>query len=263
MSTLEDTGSLLENSNELDSTVLFKQDATELTTVQDLADCLSRFGFSPDDKLTRRELVTVYSRIRHAMEPEIFRLANSACYAEAKEMRARLTAIRNEFDRLQIKNNVENVQNEQRSLFQRASQEVLKNTSNKHSQEIQQQTNNLDHLTQKHMLFHDIDSTKLEQQIGKIPVPNMRYSKRLIELFKSEYNLNKLNQYDEAMKVRRMINKLLPQEEKQYYDRFHESIEMKRKKLAAEHKNDDLRFEEKVKSIEWTELRRREKEAKM
>lgn len=91
----------------------------------------------------------------------------------------------------------------------------------------------------------------------------MRYSKRLIELFRAEYNLNKLKQYDEAIKVRRMIDKLLPIEEKRFYDNFDASIRRQREKLAETQAFEDNRFEEKLKAIEWKEIRRRERESNM
>eukprot|EP00981_Chlorochromonas_danica_P012908 scaffold5551_cov159-Ochromonas_danica.AAC.8 len=254
--------SLTVDDDELDATVLFKQEASELTSVKDLAGALSKFGFSPDDKISRRELVTIYNQIRNAMEPEIFRLANSGCYSEAKEMRARLTNLRAEFDNLQL-SGAANIRNDQQTLFMRASQEVLKNTSRKHSEELGQQEQVFRQLNDRHELFHEIERTHLDEQISLIPTPNMRYSKRLIELFKSEYSLNKLKQYDEAIKVRRMIDKLLPLEEKKFYGKFNQSIEKMRTRLNNNQKEDDRRFEEKIKSVEWTNYRRREQEMKM
>lgn len=245
--------------HELDATALFKQDADQLTTVRDLPDALSRFGFSSDDKISRRELVNIFNQIKHAMEPEIFRLANNTYYTEAKEMRNRLTSLRQAFDQLQL-SGASGIRDEQQTLFGRASQEVLRNTNTLHRNEVDQQCESFHAATRKHELFHEIEKANLEQRISLIPHPHTRYSKRLIELFKSEYNLNKLKSYDEAIKVRRMINKLLPDEEQQFHERFQQSIEKKRTKLAEHQQEDDRRFDEKLKSIEWTNLRRRERE---
>jgi hypothetical protein len=245
---------------ELDSTVIFKQDAEELTTVQNLEDALCRFGFMKDDKISRRELVTIYHHVRKEMEPEIFRLANTAHYAEAKEMRARLTALRAEFDNLQL-SGAEKIRTEQQKLFSKGSQELLTRVEKQHSKELHQLANFMNEKEKTHSLYQEIEKMKLEQEISLIPRPNIRYSKRLIELFKSEYNLNKLKQYDEAIKVRRMIDKLLPLEEKRFYQNFSESIEQNRKKLDDQQSIDGVRFEEKLKKIEWNDIRRREKEA--
>lgn len=252
----------MEDSFELDSTVIFKQDAEELTTVQNLEDALSRFGFTLDDKISRRELVTIYNHIRKEMEPEIFRLANTACYAEAKEMRARLTNLRQEFDNLQL-NGASNIRQEQQKLFQKGSKELLTRVEKQHNKEYDELNHYFDEKSKQHELYQEIETTNLEKQISLIPRPNIRYTKRLIELLKSEYNLNKLKQYDEAIKVRRMIDKLLPDEEKKFYQHFDQSIEKKRTLLQEQQRIDTMRFEEKMKKTEWNDIRRREKEMNM
>jgi hypothetical protein len=249
----------MDDTFELDSTVIFKQEAEELTTVQNLEDALNRFGFTKDDKISRRELVTIYNHIKREMEPEIFRLANTAQYAESKEMRARLTAIRAEFDGLQL-NGAANVRNEQQRLFQRGSNELINKVDKEHSSQLSELDEFVEEKKRTHELYQDIERHNLENEISLIPRPPVRYSKRLIELFKSEYNLNKLKQYDEAIKVRRMIDKLLPQEEKKFYEEFDNMIDTKRKNLADQQALDSMRFEEKLKKIEWNDVRRREKE---
>jgi hypothetical protein len=196
------------------------------------------------------------------MEPEIFRLANTACYAEAKEMRARLTNLRAEFDHLQL-SKASNIRDEQQRLFQRASKELINKVDKEHDKQLDQLDQFMEQQKKTHELYKEIEINNLEQKISLIPRPDIRYSKRLIELFKAEYNLNKLKQYDEAIKVRRMIDKLLPLEEKKFYDHFDGSIEFKRKKLAEDQGVNQMRFEEKLKKIEWKDIRRREHEMNM
>ena len=248
--------------NELDATTIFKQDAEQLTTVQDFEDALSRFGFTKDDKISRRELVGIFTQIRDAMEPEIFALANSGRYAEAKEMRARLTNLRAAFDDLQL-GGAAKIRREQEELFGRGSAELAKKLQDSHTASIAELEDTFSQEATKHSLYREIQTTKLEQTISKVERPNMRYSKRLIELFRAEYNLNKLKQYDEAIKVRRMIDKLLPIEEKRFYDNFDATIRRQREKLAETQAFEDNRFEEKIKAIEWNEIRKRERESNM
>lgn len=245
--------------NELDATTIFKQDADQLTSVQDFEDALSRFGFTKHDKISRRELVGIFTQIRDCMEPEIFRLANSGRYSEAKEMRARLTNLRAAFDDLQL-GGAAKIRHEQEDLFQKGGMELIRKLQDAHSQSIAELEDTFSHETTKHNLHREIQTTKLEQTLSKIERPNMRYSKRLIELFKAEYNLNKLKQYDEAIKVRRMIEKLLPIEEKKFNDHFDATIHRQREKLAATQEYENNRFEEKLKAIEWKEIRRRDNE---
>ena len=76
-----------------------------------------------------------------------------------------------------------------------------------------------------------IEWENLELQISRIPRPSVKYSKRVIELVKAENGLIKLNQYDDARKVRVMLDRLIPGEEENCFKVFDAMIELKRKKL--------------------------------
>ncbi len=251
---------MAEHANEIDASEIFKQEADQLSTVKDLEDALNRFGYSKDDRISRRELVLIYNQIKVEMEKEIFSMANSTAYSTAKEMRTRLNKLRAEFDNLQI-SGVQNTRTEQVDCFGKASTEILTDVKRRQAQSIQQLNETFIKERDTHELYREIETNKLEQTISLIPTPKVRYSKRMIELFKAEYNLNKLKEYDEAIKVRRMIDKLLPKEEKQFYDNFNQSIENKRLALQAAQEVDRQRLDEKIKTHDWNELRRRELES--
>lgn len=251
-----------DNSFEIDANVIFKQEAGQLTTVKDLEDGLNRFGYSKDDRISRRDLVLIFNQIKKAMEHEIFSLANSAKYAEAKALRATLTNLRAEFDQMQI-GGVQTTRREQVEMFDKASHEITNDLKRNQSKQVRELENFFEHARSTHDLYNSIETNKLEQEISLIPRPHVRYSKRLIELFKAEYNLNKLKQYDEAIKVRKMIEKILPKEEKNFNDNFDEEIEDKRKKLQRQQQVDQVRFDEKMKKIEWNELRKRDLQMSM
>lgn len=74
--------------------------------------------------------------------------------------------------------------------------------------------------------------------------------------------LIKLCQYEEAKKVRFMIDRILPKETKDFYAAFDASIEAMREKLRRKQTDQHLRKEEKIKSIQWDDIRRREMERK-
>ena len=251
-----------DDAGEIDSTVIFKQEASELTSLRNLEEALAKFGFSKDDRVTRREMVVMYRQIKKEMEKEIFSLANSSRYAEAKEMRANLNNIRHDFDHLQI-SGVEAVRNEQNEQFRKASSELISSLKYQQSVSVEELDRYIENQWENHRLYRSIQNENLEQTISLIPRPSMRYSKRLIELFKSEYNLNRLHQYDEAIKVRAMIDKILPKERDAFYKAFDDSIEKKRRKLRQDQKIDDGRLEEKLKRTQWNEIRRRELEMKV
>lgn len=254
---MQDTSAMNPDDFEVDASILFKQEASQLTTVKDLEDALSRYGYSKDDRISRRELAMMYSQIQHAMEDEIFRLANSAAYTEAKEMRMRLTNLRGEFDTQQT-SQVANLRKSELEKFEAAKELLTKEMKKNHKQLIQEEREFFQREKSNEQLFHTIQTTNLEQSISLIPTPEFRGSKRLAELSKAEYNLNKSKAYDEAMKVRKMINKIQPKEEKQFFKKFDQSIEKKRIDMERKQKLDDDRVEEKLKKKKWDELRRRE-----
>jgi len=247
---------------ELDASVIFKQEADQLTTVQDLEDALNRFGYSKDDRISRRELVLIYKKIHDEMEHEIFRLANSSCYVEAKEMRHRLTHLREEFDNLQLLG-VANLRIDQEKHFEKASSHIKFDLAKSQDKSSLDLTAMLDQQRENEEFFHTIQNDNLDQTISKIARPKMRYSKRMIELFRAEYGLNKLKEYDEAIKVRKMIDKLLPKEEKKFYTHFEKTVETKRVNLAKIHEDDNARLEEKLRKIQWNHIRQKEQEVNL
>lgn len=111
--------------------------------------------------------------------------------------------------------------------------------------------------------FHEIEQENLQLAISRIHRPPMKYSKRLIELMKAEHELIKLQQYEDARKVRRMIDRILPGEEKKFADDFESSLQAKRDKLSRRQQSERLQMEEKTKAIEWTDIRARDLETKV
>lgn len=251
------------DANELDAVVLFKDEATDLSTVQDLEDALSRFGYEITDKITRRELVLIYKKIKQEMDKEIFQLANvKNRYADAKEMRQRQINLRSEFDGLQKNAVLDNLKSQEEN-FQKASDLVQAKLMKKHDQEIKEFTTFVSNKKEQEEFFHGIQTSNLNQTISKIERPNIRYTKRLIELHRAETGLNLLNQYDDALKVRKMIDRILPGATKKFYNEFEKSLEKKKDSLAKTQESDRALLEEKLKKLEWKEIRKREIEYKL
>jgi hypothetical protein len=89
--------------------------------------------------------------------------------------------------------------------------------------------------------------------------PRTKYSKRAIELQKAETELIRLSQYDDARKVRQMLQKLLPVEERDFFKRYEEMIRNKRKALRHTQDIENIKLEEKLKNLRWNGVRKREK----
>ncbi|CAE7763407.1 unnamed protein product, partial [Symbiodinium microadriaticum] len=72
--------------------------------------------------------------------------------------------------------------------------------------------------------------------------------------------LIKLCEYEEARKVRNMIDKILPGEVKSNDREFERKCQLMRDEMRAAHVEDNARLEEKIKALQWKEKRRRERE---
>jgi hypothetical protein len=245
--------------NELDVAEFFKQEASDLASVSDLNGTLQRFGFSNDDRIERRELVMMYRAVSKEMEKEIFNQANSNRYEGAKEMRSRLTNIRNEFDSLQT-SGVKTNQRDQTAHLESAIRKLNINISRKHDTESQILFNDCSEAEEEQRNTNRIEQENLELQISRVPVPSVKYSKRAIELMKAETGLTKLNQYDDARKVRMMLDRLLPGEEAKFQSEFDAKIEHRRTQLKAVQAQKSSLLVEKLKGKEWTDCRRKERE---
>ena len=73
------------------------------------------------------------------------------------------------------------------------------------------------------------------------------------------FRLIKLCQYEEARKVRSMIQKILPGEEEKFRKKFEKQLDRKRRLVSDDHEQDLLRLDEKLKAIQWDGKRQREK----
>ena len=244
---------------ELDVTALFRQEASDLSSARDLRTVLERFGYTPDDRIERRELVLIYRSVQKEMEKEITDMAHNGNYNGAKEMRQRLMKIRSDFEGLQT-NGVKISHHDQQSSMEKAVKELKSNVNKIHREEADSLIMKLAETEAEQRKHHDIQWESLELEISRISRPRMKYSRRAIELFRAEHGLIQLNQYDDARKVRLMLDKLLPGEEERFYKAFEASIEAKRTALQAAQANDHLRLEEKLRGVEWTDHRRRELE---
>lgn len=74
------------------------------------------------------------------------------------------------------------------------------------------------------------------------------------------YRLIKLCEYEEARKVRYMIDKILPGEIKKNEQMFESAKQKAREDLALAQKGDVGRLEEKIKALVWKDKRRRDTE---
>jgi len=251
-----------EDDYEVRAATVFKQKATELASVKNLEETLARFGYAKDDRIERREMVQMYKAVEKDMEKEIARLAADTCFDEAKELRETLTRLKGEFCNLQT-DATGYLLRDQSGLFEKAGQLLTRQQKQHHNEDVGSLTCTLDEARGAEHLLHEIQRENLEKQISRIKRPHVKHSKRMIELFKAESGLIKLCQYEEAKKVRHMIDKILPGEEARFYANFDSKINKMRTNLQSKQVENCARQEESLKAIQWKDRRRRELESSM
>ena len=171
--------------DEIDASNVFKQAASNLSTVNSLDESLNRFGYNSDDRIERRELVLMYASIRGEMENEIHNLAHDSAYDAAKEMRSRLTGLKNDFGRLQT-DGAKLIRDDQCQLFDKGSSLLLRDMKSRHTEEVERIHQIGEELRQDLAKTHEIQKENLEKTLMRLKLPPTKYSKRLIELFKAE-----------------------------------------------------------------------------
>mgnify|MGYP007047844066 CR=1 FL=1 len=226
-----------EEDYEVDATVIFRSDVGNLSHVKDVSEALSEYGYNPDDLIERREICKMYSTVKNDIENEIHRLAHSNQYEEAKTLRARLNSMRAEFDCLQT-NEVSNIHSNQLNSFNKGKNELRINVINDNNNIKNATEKECNELKEDLALYHAIQIENLELEISKMTRPRCKYSKRFIELIKAETELIKLAQYDDARKVRKMLEKILPIEEKNFYIKYDSVIADKRSNLLKRQANE-------------------------
>ena len=245
---------------EVDAAVIYKKtDTSGITGVRCLSELLGIFGYSPDDRIERREICVMYETVKKAMEEEIDRLAHSAGYSAAKDMRARLTLLRSEFDNLQLQG-VRTTQQLQAVKFDEATKTIRSQMQERNAAMERQSDSTLERVKQDQLSAHEIQRENLEIELLRIPRPRIKYSKRCIELMKAEHELIRLAQYDDARKVNAMLKRIKPMEEKRFYQKFDEMLDERREHLRKEQAVDLVRLDEKLKGLQWKDVRQREKE---
>jgi hypothetical protein len=247
---------------EIDASMVFKQAPSDLRNTRNLSDALSAFGYSSDDKMEQRELVNIYRSVERELEAEISRNARNGQYDAAKDIRARLTAIRAEFDDLQL-SAVRREKELQQKLFAQASMEYKKATTEVviRSNETVEET--CQRLKADLQLSHAIQMDNLLHKLSLIPKPQMKYSKRANDYMNAEKELIRLCQYDDAKKTRLKVEQIKPKEERD----FGKSLVEKRKKviddLRKQQQIDEIRLDEKLKGMRWDGVRREEHAKKL
>lgn len=247
---------------ELDASEALKTAPLEIDKASSIGDVLERFGHSRDERLARTETALIYNSIKRDLTSRIHEIAETRAYDDAREAFNKLTLLKTEF-RNKVISEIQQERDEQVFKFRKSSKEFLDNLKNKHLAQIQEMDECVEHAFEVQAREHAIEWENLEAKLSRIPRKTPKYSKTVIELVKMEAHLIKLSQFEDAKVVRSKINRRVPREEFKYNHEFDNRLEGERERLREKQAVDRARLEEKLKTMRWDALRRREKEAQV
>lgn len=236
--------------------------SVELDGVSSVEDIKERFGFAKSDHINKREAVLLFRAAESHLRRQITKMTSMKRFDEARVQENLLASLRMDFEShtMEIEHREMEVQ---RNLFKKAAKHIQKTEADYHTHhtlEVERQCKEMEEEFAKNC---KIKRDNLEHDIRHIPVPKIKYSKRLLELMQTERSLLKLKQYDDAKNVRRMIDRIQPGEEDKFYKGHKDRIQLKREVLNKRIFEDEDRLYQRISAQQWDGMRIRDKGAKL
>lgn len=247
-------------SKEISYANYMQRDGKSFKDSRSTEEILTYFGYEKGDKISDRDLVIIYKRVESDMEKELYECARTGRYNEAKDLKNRLIKFKREFNDMQIDRHSKSHSNE-RNLLEEASLKVGSQLQEDHNKQKQQVDNYCQNQRNQLNKFHEIEKLNLDKQISREVMPSIKYSCRYLELLKAEHELIKLDLFDDARKVRRMIDHIKPKEEKAFIKAYNDSIDARYKDLEEKQKRACEQLDERLKVVEWKDIRSCERQS--
>ena len=183
-------------------------------------------------------------------------------YDEAREKFLQMSLIQHEL-KSKVINELQQERESQVQKFRQSSREFWETLKAKQAREVEEINSFVDNAIQAQMQDHAIEWENLEAKLARIPRKRPKYSKTVIEWIKMEARLIQLSQFEDAKVIRSKIDRRIPFEEARFHAEFEKRIDGERRKLMVKQQEDRARLEEKLKTMRWDHLRRRERESKI
>lgn len=171
--------------NELSTDTFMPGRMAELATVRNLDDALHRYNLDRNDRIGRREQVQIYREIEDNIYSELQSLSSTRRYDEANDLADRLVQLRQEFDQLQVAAEAR-LRKEQVDIFDEASSRLLSEARVESSRQAKAVDRLCRELSESTHRLHEIQRENLDLEIRSMSVPQTKYSKRYLELQRSE-----------------------------------------------------------------------------
>lgn len=253
-------------------------DTGSVRTVQDVSDdrqqtlralngrnilqVFSLFGFKKDDRTHRRDQVKMWTQIREAMNAEIDELTRSGKvenYDRAKNLYQALNSIRKGFEALQMEE-LQRQQNEELNTFEKACKKLQASLTENEVTRLSKQER-FEQKRKEDLLYQQaIERENLAHRRTITRPPKERLSKRILELQKAEIGLTKLDRFDEAKNVRRMIDTLVIPETRKARMQTQKRLEQEHQQLETAQEEQSKRLHKRLETAKWRAFRRSERE---
>lgn len=221
-----------EDYDEIDCSIFTQRSNLDGTCMDDVESALKRFDRSCSNPTNREQLFNAYVTTKKEIRNDLSKLGSSDEYGRAKDVRNTMTRIRHECETLEAAATKAN-QNSQCTYLDKANRKISTELNRKHQLQAEAMKERNRRIEEEHRMTNKIEWENLNLILSRIPRPRVRYSKRVVQLLDAENGLIKHGQYDDAQRVRHMLDKLIPNEELKFYADFDAGIEVKRERLRT------------------------------
>lgn len=206
----------------------------------------------------------MWTQIREAMTAEIDELTRSGKvenYDRAKNLHQALKNIRKGFEVLQMEE-LRRKQNEELNTFEKACKKLQAGLAENEARRLTEQESFEQKRKEDLLDQQAIERENMAHRRAITRPPKQRLSKRILELQKAETGLTKLDRFDEAKNVRRMIDTLVIPESRKARIQAQQRLEQERQHLKTAQEEQSKRLHKRLETAKWRALRRSEREVK-
>jgi hypothetical protein len=221
-----------EDYDEIDCSIFTQRSNLDGTCMDDDKSALKRFDRSCSSPTSREQLFQAYVTTKKEIRNDLSKLGGSDEYGRAKDARNMMSRMRHECGTLEAAA-TKAKQNSQCTYLDKANRKIITELNRKHQLQAEAMKERNRCIEEEHRMTNEIEWENLNHILSRIPRPRVRFSKRVVQLLDAENGLIKHGQYDDAQRVRHMLDKLIPSEELKFYADFDAGIEAKRERLRT------------------------------
>ncbi|CAM9130808.1 unnamed protein product [Phaeothamnion confervicola] len=170
-------------------------------------------------------------------------LVKAGRYEQVKTLNARLIAVKEDFRAMQLED-VRRQHEVLRSYFWDAGTAAMEKSRQRLQEEDERMKERIADRREKLAGMHNIQCKNLGLQLTWQPQPQVKYSKKFLELQHAEASLVRLRQFNEAQLVRGLLDRLQPVEEHEARRRFDASVAARLEALRKRQDEENKRLEQ-------------------